>query len=76
MRASPRLCAASTCSNVPTSGKIVVDGQDVTGLSGAALRAYRRRVAMIFQNFGLLAQKTVIDNVLLSLQGGDGARYG
>ncbi|WP_291288256.1 ATP-binding cassette domain-containing protein [Enorma sp.] len=47
----------------PTSGKIVVDGQDVTGLSGAALRAYRRRVAMIFQNFGLLAQKTVIDNV-------------
>lgn len=47
----------------PTSGRIVVDGQDVTNLSGSALRAYRRRVAMIFQNFGLLAQKTVIDNV-------------
>ena len=47
----------------PTAGKIVVDGQDVTGLSGAALRSYRRRVAMIFQSFGLLAQKTVLANV-------------
>lgn len=47
----------------PTSGKIVVDGQDVTELSGAELRAYRRRVSMIFQNFGLLAQKTVLENV-------------
>lgn len=47
----------------PTEGKIVVDGQDVTALSGDALRAYRRRVAMIFQSFGLLAQKTVLDNV-------------
>lgn len=47
----------------PTSGKILVDGQDVTGFSGAVLRSYRRRVAMIFQNFGLLAQKTVLDNV-------------
>ena len=47
----------------PTSGQILVDGKDVTSLSGAALRAYRRRVAMIFQNFGLLSQKTVLANV-------------
>ncbi len=47
----------------PTSGTIEVDGPDVTALSGEELRAYRRRVAMIFQNFGLLAQKTVLDNV-------------
>ncbi|MDY4040516.1 MAG: methionine ABC transporter ATP-binding protein [Collinsella sp.] len=47
----------------PTAGRIVVDGQDVTDLTGGALRAYRRRVAMIFQNFGLLAQKTVLENV-------------
>lgn len=47
----------------PTSGTIEVDGCDVTALSGEELRAYRRRVAMIFQNFGLLAQKTVLDNV-------------
>lgn len=47
----------------PTSGTIEVDGRDVTALSGEELRAYRRRVAMIFQDFGLLAQKTVLDNV-------------
>ncbi|MDO4429073.1 MAG: methionine ABC transporter ATP-binding protein [Atopobiaceae bacterium] len=47
----------------PDSGRILVDGKDVTGLTGAALRSYRRRVAMIFQNFGLLAQKTVLANV-------------
>lgn len=47
----------------PTSGTIEVDGRDVTALSGEELRAYRRRVAMIFQIFGLLAQKTVLDNV-------------
>ena len=47
----------------PTSGKIVVDGQDVTDLRGAELRAYRRRVAMIFQDFGLQKQKTVLANV-------------
>ena len=47
----------------PTSGTIEVDGRDVTALSGEELRAYRRRVAMVFQNFGLLAQKTVLDNV-------------
>ena len=40
-----------------------MDGADVCGLKGAELRSYRRRVAMIFQNFGLLAQKTVLANV-------------
>lgn len=40
----------------PTSGRVVVDGTDVTNLKGTALREYRRHVAMIFQGFGLLAQ--------------------
>jgi D-methionine transport system ATP-binding protein len=47
----------------PTSGSIRVDGQEVTELSGADLRAYRHRVAMAFQGFGLLAQKTALENV-------------
>lgn len=47
----------------PTSGRIVVDGTDVTTLSGEALRSYRHKVAMIFQGFGLLAQRTALDNV-------------
>ena len=56
----------------PTSGSIVVDGQDVQGLSGAALRTYRRRVAMIFQQFGLLAQKTALENVCFPYLAADG----
>ncbi|MDI9590692.1 MAG: ATP-binding cassette domain-containing protein [Acidobacteriota bacterium] len=47
----------------PSFGRVIVDGQDVTELTGAPLRAYRRRVAMIFQGFGLLAQKTALENV-------------
>lgn len=47
----------------PTSGSVIVDGIDVTRLGGRGLRTYRRRVAMIFQGFGLLSQKTVLDNV-------------
>ena len=47
----------------PTSGKILVDGVDVTTLQGAELRRLRQHVAMIFQGFGLLAQKTALDNV-------------
>ena len=34
----------------PTSGRIVLDGQDITTLGGAALRAVRRRMQMIFQD--------------------------
>lgn len=47
----------------PTEGKILVDGVDVTTLKGADLRHLRQHVAMIFQGFGLLAQKTALDNV-------------
>ncbi|MGN0287854.1 MAG: methionine ABC transporter ATP-binding protein [Atopobiaceae bacterium] len=47
----------------PTTGKIVVDGTNVTNLQGSALREYRRHVAMIFQGFGLLQQKTALQNV-------------
>ncbi|HLZ31388.1 MAG TPA: ABC transporter ATP-binding protein [Chloroflexota bacterium] len=34
----------------PTGGRIYVDGQDVTGAHGQALRALRRRMQMVFQN--------------------------
>ena len=56
----------------PTSGSVIVDGTDVTNLSGAALRSYRRRVAMIFQGFGLLAQKTALENVCFPFRASTG----
>src|SRR5262249_49386744 len=52
----------------PTEGKIVVQGQEVTGLSSQALAAYRLRVVgMIFQAFNLVAWRTALDNVALPL---------
>ncbi len=51
--------------SAPTSGRISWDGQDVTALSGRALRDWRRRCAMIFQQFNLIGRLDVLDNVLM-----------
>ncbi len=52
----------------PSSGSVAIDAVDVASLSGEALRKLRRRVGMIFQNFGLLGSQTVFDNVALPLR--------
>ncbi len=53
----------------PTAGQIRVAGRDVTGASSADLRELRRNdVSMIFQHFGLLAHRRVIDNVAFGLE--------
>ncbi len=53
----------------PTSGEVLVNGHDVLKMSLDELRAYRRsEVAMVFQNFGLLPHRTVIDNVAYGLE--------
>lgn len=49
----------------PTSGRIVFDGVDVTALRGSALREWRARAAMIFQQFNLVPRLDVLTNVLL-----------
>ena len=49
----------------PSSGRIVADGVDVTALRGRALRAWRARAAMIFQQFNLVPRLDVITNVLI-----------
>jgi len=49
----------------PTSGRITWDGQDVTALSGRGLRDWRRRCAMIFQQFNLIGRLDVLENVLM-----------
>ncbi|HVK41526.1 MAG TPA: methionine ABC transporter ATP-binding protein [Phenylobacterium sp.] len=53
---------------LPTGGKIIVDGDDVAALDVAGLRALRRRVGMIFQHFNLLSSKTVEQNVAFPLK--------
>lgn len=48
----------------PSSGKVLVDGVEVTTLKGTALRELRRKVGMIFQNFNLVKRSSVEHNVL------------
>lgn len=47
-----------------TEGTLIVDGTDVMTLHGKSLRAFRRRIGMIFQSFNLITRTTVIKNVL------------
>ncbi len=47
----------------PTSGSVVVDGVDLTGISGARLRAARRRMGVIFQRANLVPRRSSLANV-------------
>ena len=49
----------------PSAGTISFDGQDVTALRGQALLDWRRRSAMIFQQFNLAGRLDVLTNVLM-----------
>ena len=54
--------------NRPTSGSVIVDGQDLTKLPDDNLRKVRRSIGMIFQHFNLLSSRTVYDNIALPLE--------
>lgn len=52
----------------PTSGSVVVNGQDLTTLSSQRLRVARRRIGTVFQSSGLLERRTAAENVALPLE--------
>ena len=53
----------------PTSGSISVDGEEVTQFDSKRLQDFRRsKIAMVFQNFGLLPHKNVLDNAAYGLE--------
>ena len=54
--------------DTPTEGRILIDGQDILAMNEKNLRAMRKRVSMIFQQFNLLMQKTVARNVRYPLE--------
>ena len=54
---------------MPTAGKILVDGQDVTDMDDEELRQLRqRKMGMVFQNFALFPHRTVLENAAFGLE--------
>ncbi|TYQ10849.1 UNVERIFIED_ORG: ABC-type methionine transport system ATPase subunit [Gordonia westfalica J30] len=52
----------------PTSGKVVVNGEDLTALGTSGLREARRRIGTVFQSASLLSRRTAAQNVALPLE--------
>ena len=52
----------------PDSGKVTVGGQELTALNAADLRRARQNIGMVFQQFNLLSNRTVADNVAFPLE--------
>ncbi|RJP46437.1 MAG: cell division ATP-binding protein FtsE [Armatimonadetes bacterium] len=53
---------------LPTSGNILVDDIDIAKIKPAEIPAYRRKIGIVFQDFKLLDDRTVLENVALALQ--------
>lgn len=52
----------------PTSGKVIVDGIDLGKLSGGNISKHRKKIGFVFQDFKLLDDRTVFENVALALE--------
>ena len=53
----------------PSAGEILLDGEDISRVSASRLREIRRRkIGMVFQKFGLLPHRTVLDNISFGLE--------
>ncbi|MFC7440025.1 methionine ABC transporter ATP-binding protein [Laceyella putida] len=52
----------------PTTGKVVVDGKEISNLAERELRKARLKIGMIFQHFHLLWSRTVRENVAFPLE--------
>ncbi|WP_274584801.1 methionine ABC transporter ATP-binding protein [Neisseria leonii] len=52
----------------PDSGTVTVNGQELTAMNAAQLRRARQNIGMVFQQFNLLANRTVADNVAFPLE--------
>ena len=49
----------------PTSGKVYVEGEELTAMTPRELRKRRKKIGMIFQQFNLFAARTVYENIAL-----------
>jgi phosphonate transport system ATP-binding protein len=53
----------------PTSGAVLLDGEDLVKLQGDALRQMRSRIGMVFQEYNLVERLTVMENLLTGVLG-------
>ena len=52
----------------PSTGAVLIEGQNIAHLDGAALRQLRQRIGVVFQHFNLLSSRTVYENVRFPLR--------
>ena len=53
---------------VPQQGSILINGQDITRLSKSQVPYYRRKLGIVFQDFRLLEEKTVYENIAFAMK--------
>lgn len=55
--------------NKPTTGEIIIDGEDITKYTKKQLQEFRKnKIAMVFQHFGIFSHRTVLENVAYGLE--------
>ncbi|MEK7521529.1 MAG: cell division ATP-binding protein FtsE [Patescibacteria group bacterium] len=56
------------CEITPTSGKVLIEGRDLKSLKKSDIPYYRRKIGVIFQDFKLLQDRTVYENVKIATE--------
>ena len=57
-----------TAEEKPTKGKIIIGGWDITNIKANEVSILRRQIGVVFQDFKLLFDRTVFENVALALK--------
>jgi cell division transport system ATP-binding protein len=56
------------CAEMPNRGQILINGQNITRMGSSRVPQLRRRLGIVFQDFKLLATRTIFENVAFPLE--------